>query len=321
MVSFLNTKGKAQTMRVKKTMIITRNMLGNPRLERVRVVLVFLKTFCTLARRTRSQSLQNQSMVCFFYCITILSLFFCLLYYLGSQPSLLHHNSTNDVQQRSSITSASPQHPPSSIFQKTSPMKQDSSVVASPAHYQSPPDMADDHFSAHNHFSLERQPSPSGSSVCSSGTTPPLYPTAPPSSKFKDLLLPPPASSGGRRSSLGSQRSTGSSQDDHHVPGHAPSRSSSELNLKEKYGNVSNVLGKGAFATVKLCCPVGSKEKYAVKEFRKKKKDESTVSGLLFLNACLNCANFCRKSISKNCRPSFVLLLPWTMRILLNVST
>ena len=88
-----------------------------------------------------------------------------------------------------------------------------------------------------------------------------------------------------RRSSLGSQRST-SSQDDHFVPGHGPSRSSSELNLKEKYGNVSNVLGKGAFATVKLCCPVGSKEKYAVKEFRKKKKEESTVR-TTFLNAYL----------------------------------
>jgi protein-serine/threonine kinase len=36
------------------------------------------------------------------------------------------------------------------------------------------------------------------------------------------------------------------------------------------------VLGHGAFATVKLCCPVGTKEKYAVKEFRKKRKDETT---------------------------------------------
>ncbi|KAI8903575.1 kinase-like domain-containing protein [Gorgonomyces haynaldii] len=52
-------------------------------------------------------------------------------------------------------------------------------------------------------------------------------------------------------------------------------RSSSETSLDEKYGKPEDVLGKGSFATVKLCCPLNSKEKYAVKEFRKRKKDES----------------------------------------------
>lgn len=52
-------------------------------------------------------------------------------------------------------------------------------------------------------------------------------------------------------------------------------RSGSEQSLSEKYGALSNVLGKGAFATVKLCCPVNSTKKYAVKEFRKKRREES----------------------------------------------
>lgn len=53
-------------------------------------------------------------------------------------------------------------------------------------------------------------------------------------------------------------------------------RSNSETSLNEKYGKLEDVLGKGAFATVKLCCPLNSNKKFAVKEFRKKRKDESS---------------------------------------------
>lgn len=35
-------------------------------------------------------------------------------------------------------------------------------------------------------------------------------------------------------------------------------------------------MGTGAFATVKLCCPLGSRQKFAVKEFRKKKSAETS---------------------------------------------
>ena len=45
--------------------------------------------------------------------------------------------------------------------------------------------------------------------------------------------------------------------------------------MAEKYGKMEDFLGKGSFATVRLCCPQNSNSKYAVKEFRKKKKDES----------------------------------------------
>jgi hypothetical protein len=55
------------------------------------------------------------------------------------------------------------------------------------------------------------------------------------------------------------------------------SRTSSEQSFEEKYGNPESVLGKGTFATVKLCCPLNSKTKYAVKEFRKRRKEESKV--------------------------------------------
>ena len=164
----------------------------------------------------------------------------------------------------------------------------ESYVVASPI---SVPHLSPDHLDDAGHHSgmsnqstLERHHSPGDSSVCSTSPTPPLHPISfPPlstsvSSKFKDLLLPP-ASMSSRRSSIGSHKSTNSNDDLQGSSSHPPSRSSSELNLNSKYGNLSNVLGKGAFATVKLCCPVGSKEKYAVKEFRKKKKEESTVWG------------------------------------------
>ncbi|KAI8811943.1 kinase-like domain-containing protein, partial [Cladochytrium replicatum] len=45
--------------------------------------------------------------------------------------------------------------------------------------------------------------------------------------------------------------------------------------LSEKYGKKEDVLGKGANAVVRLCCPVNSDKKYAIKEFRKRRKDES----------------------------------------------
>lgn len=152
-----------------------------------------------------------------------------------------------------------------------------------------------------NQSTLERHPSPGDSSFCSSSTTPPIHPShsLQITSKFKDLILPQSAtaaasSTGFRRASMSSHKSIGSI-DDTHIPGHGPSRSSSELSLKEKYGNLSNVLGKGAFATVKLCCPVGGKEKYAVKEFRKKKKEESTKEYIKKLQA-----EFCIASSMEN---------------------
>ncbi|KAI8927403.1 kinase-like domain-containing protein [Entophlyctis helioformis] len=50
---------------------------------------------------------------------------------------------------------------------------------------------------------------------------------------------------------------------------------SSEVSLAEKYGKTEDILGRGAYATVKLCCPMNSKQKFAIKEFRKRRKDES----------------------------------------------
>ncbi|KAI8901751.1 kinase-like domain-containing protein [Globomyces pollinis-pini] len=63
------------------------------------------------------------------------------------------------------------------------------------------------------------------------------------------------------------------------------SRSSSETSFDEKYGRTSDVLGKGSFATVKLCCPTGSNIKYAVKEFRKKGNNETNKEYIKKLNA------------------------------------
>ncbi|KAJ3054318.1 serine/threonine-protein kinase HAL4/sat4 [Rhizophlyctis rosea] len=56
------------------------------------------------------------------------------------------------------------------------------------------------------------------------------------------------------------------------LPGMA--RSISETSLS-KYGKKEEVLGKGANAVVRLCCPVNSEKKYAIKEFRKRRKDET----------------------------------------------
>ncbi|KAJ3070867.1 serine/threonine-protein kinase HAL4/sat4, partial [Quaeritorhiza haematococci] len=67
------------------------------------------------------------------------------------------------------------------------------------------------------------------------------------------------------------------------------SSTSSTASLSEKYGRKREVLGKGAEAVVRLCCPTTasdgnhqqsqnqqhSSQKYAVKEFRKRKKDET----------------------------------------------
>ena len=204
--------------------------------------------------------------------------------YLGSQKSQssssvnIALNSSNPQINQAQNSSAQPRASTNSISAGlfNSSHTPEASVCASPISvpHLSPENHDDtgDHSAISNQTTLERHHSPGGSDACSNSSTPPLNPIATSvsvSSKFKDLLLPP-VSISGRRSSVGSHKS--SSADDQ-----PPSRSSSELNLKEKYGNLSNVLGKGAFATVKLCCPVGSKEKYAVKEFRKKKKDETLV--------------------------------------------
>jgi hypothetical protein len=85
------------------------------------------------------------------------------------------------------------------------------------------------------------------------------------SAYFKDLLTT------GRRTSIGSNNS-----DSLDIPTtRTLSRSSSDISLEEKYGDTSSVLGRGSYATVKLCCPHNSKEKFAVKEFRQKKKNET----------------------------------------------
>lgn len=52
-------------------------------------------------------------------------------------------------------------------------------------------------------------------------------------------------------------------------------RTRSETSLAEKYGKLEEVIGKGSYGVVRLCCPVGGLCKYAVKEFRKKHKEES----------------------------------------------
>jgi tRNA A-37 threonylcarbamoyl transferase component Bud32 len=53
-------------------------------------------------------------------------------------------------------------------------------------------------------------------------------------------------------------------------------RTPSEKSLQEKYGKLErDCIGKGSFATIRLCCPQNSNVKYAVKEFRKRKKNES----------------------------------------------
>ncbi|RKO82935.1 hypothetical protein BDK51DRAFT_51741 [Blyttiomyces helicus] len=56
----------------------------------------------------------------------------------------------------------------------------------------------------------------------------------------------------------------------------AMSRSQSETSLS-KYGKKEEVLGRGANAVVRLCTPLNSGKKYAIKEFRKRRKDETQV--------------------------------------------
>ncbi|KAJ3321996.1 serine/threonine-protein kinase HAL4/sat4 [Blyttiomyces sp. JEL0837] len=54
------------------------------------------------------------------------------------------------------------------------------------------------------------------------------------------------------------------------------SRSPSHCSLSDKYGKKEKeILGKGANAVIRLCCAVDSDKKFAVKEFRKRKKGES----------------------------------------------
>lgn len=56
------------------------------------------------------------------------------------------------------------------------------------------------------------------------------------------------------------------------------SRSPSENSLA-RYGRKEEVLGRGANAVVRLCCPANEKEKkLAIKEFRKRRKNETQVS-------------------------------------------
>jgi hypothetical protein len=54
-------------------------------------------------------------------------------------------------------------------------------------------------------------------------------------------------------------------------------RSQSETSLSDKYGKKEEVLGKGANAVVRLCCPVNSDKKFAIKEFRPRRKGETQV--------------------------------------------
>ncbi|KAJ1565942.1 serine/threonine-protein kinase HAL4/sat4, partial [Cladochytrium tenue] len=52
-------------------------------------------------------------------------------------------------------------------------------------------------------------------------------------------------------------------------------RSTSETSLSDKYGKKEEVVGKGANAVIRLCSPVNSDKKFAVKEFRKRRKEET----------------------------------------------
>jgi hypothetical protein len=52
-------------------------------------------------------------------------------------------------------------------------------------------------------------------------------------------------------------------------------RSHSDFSLYEKYGRKEGVIGKGGHSVIKLCCPLGSSIKFAVKEFRQRRKEES----------------------------------------------
>lgn len=89
---------------------------------------------------------------------------------------------------------------------------------------------------------------------------------------FKQLLLPPKArrASSGNLDPASAQSSSASSQ---------TASPSSEHSLFEKYGFAEKVLGKGAGGVVRLFHKIGeegpSDRMYAVKEFRKRRKNES----------------------------------------------
>ncbi|KAJ3025832.1 UNVERIFIED_CONTAM: serine/threonine-protein kinase HAL4/sat4 [Siphonaria sp. JEL0065] len=56
-------------------------------------------------------------------------------------------------------------------------------------------------------------------------------------------------------------------------------RTASEVSLSEKYGSLSRKeLGRGATAVVRLCSPVNSDKKYAIKEFKARRKGENQKS-------------------------------------------
>ncbi|KAJ3008206.1 UNVERIFIED_CONTAM: serine/threonine-protein kinase HAL4/sat4 [Siphonaria sp. JEL0065] len=74
------------------------------------------------------------------------------------------------------------------------------------------------------------------------------------------------------------------SQDSSHDKTTAPAsttlpRTASEVSLSEKYGSLSKIeLGRGATAVVRLCSPVNSDKKYAIKEFKARRKGENQKS-------------------------------------------
>ncbi|KAJ1560416.1 serine/threonine-protein kinase HAL4/sat4 [Nowakowskiella sp. JEL0078] len=85
-------------------------------------------------------------------------------------------------------------------------------------------------------------------------------------------------------SSLIAPNVNGKSIDNSDFSNHSPAgfsselqRTNSEQSLSEKYGKKEEILGKGAHAVVRLCQPVNSDKKYAIKEFRKRKNSESQV--------------------------------------------
>ncbi|KAJ3069920.1 serine/threonine-protein kinase HAL4/sat4 [Rhizoclosmatium hyalinum] len=105
---------------------------------------------------------------------------------------------------------------------------------------------------------LKQQPQPGQQQQRRSAVEPPL-PSTPPS----------PATLSPQRENLSLDRI-----------GRAPSlassgRSGSESSLSEKYGVTSSkIAGSGATAVVRLCSPVNSDKKYAIKEFKPRRKGE-----------------------------------------------
>ncbi|KAJ3211463.1 serine/threonine-protein kinase HAL4/sat4 [Entophlyctis luteolus] len=83
-----------------------------------------------------------------------------------------------------------------------------------------------------------------------------------------EIFEPPPSYSQSNSSSLAHLN---------HDPGLVPqmTRTGSESSLSEKYGpSVQTELGRGASAIVKLCSPVNSDRRFAVKEFNPRRKGE-----------------------------------------------